>query len=155
GIYKLRHHSSCIMRLRSFFPIRNKARRRISERKSRRNLLSRRLGLEPLETRQMLSVTLGPLSNIQVPGGKTVLVPLTGTSTASGPITYTFQSSDPAVELSLVSPTSKSLQLNVTGTDSSNNTFTGTLVLHLFEDLAPNTTARIEQLVSQGHYDGL
>src|SRR5262249_6542983 len=71
-----RLHPSCNMRLRSFFPNRSKARRRTSERNSRRNLLSRRLGLEPLETRQMLSVTLGPINNIQVPGGKTVLVPL-------------------------------------------------------------------------------
>ncbi len=103
----------------------------------------------------MLSVTLGSLNDIQVPGGKSVLVPLTGVDTVGQPITYSFNSSDPNVQLSLVSPTSKSLVLNVTGTDSGNNAFTGTLVLHLFEDLAPETTARIEQLVTQGYYDGL
>jgi cyclophilin family peptidyl-prolyl cis-trans isomerase len=103
----------------------------------------------------MLSVTLGPINNIQVPGSKTVLVPLTGVDSGGGPINYTFSSSDTNVHLSLVSPTSKSIQLNVIGTDSSNNPFTGTLVLHLFEDLAPQTTARIEQLVSQGYYNGL
>ena len=27
--------------------------------------------------------------------------------------------------------------------------------MHLFEDLAPATTARIEQLVTQGYYNGL
>src|SRR5262249_11417613 len=114
------------MRLSSFFPIRNKSRRRAAERKSRRtNLLSRRLLLEPLETRQMLSVTLGPINNIEVPGGKHVLVPLTGLDSGNGPINYTFGSSDPAVQLSLVSTASKSVQLNVTGTDSSNNPFSG------------------------------
>jgi cyclophilin family peptidyl-prolyl cis-trans isomerase len=143
------------MRLRSFFPIRSKARRGISEGKSRRKIFSRPLVFEPLETRQMLSVTLGPINSISVPGGKTVLVPLTGLDSGGGPINYTFSCLDPAVHLSLVSPTSKSLQLNVAGTDSSNNPFTGTLVLHLFEDLAPNTTARIEQLVNEGYYNGL
>ena len=33
--------------------------------------------------------------------------------------------------------------------------FSGDLILHLFEDLAPTTTARIEDLVNQGYYNGL
>src|SRR5262249_12902575 len=104
------------MRLRSFFSMQNKTRRDVSKGKSRRNILSRPLCFEPLETRQMLSVTLGPINSIQVPGGKTVLVPLTGLDSGGGPINYSFSSSDPAVQLSLVSPTSKSLQLSVAGT---------------------------------------
>ena len=103
----------------------------------------------------MLSVNLGAINDIELPGGKSVLVPLTGTDSLGGPISYTFSASDANVQLSLVSTASKSLVLNVSGTDSSNNSYTGTLVLHLFEDLAPETTTRIEQLVSQGYYNDL
>jgi cyclophilin family peptidyl-prolyl cis-trans isomerase len=103
----------------------------------------------------MLSVNLGVINNIQVPGGKSVLVPLTGLDSNGGPVSYSFSASDSNVQLSLVSPTSKSISLNVTGTDNTNTPFSGTIVLHLFEDLAPQTTARIEQLVTQGYYNGL
>jgi cyclophilin family peptidyl-prolyl cis-trans isomerase len=102
----------------------------------------------------MLSVNLGALNNIQVPGGKSALVPLTGMDSNNGALTYSFQSSDPNVTVSLVSPGSKSLVLNVSGTDKNNQAFSGTLVLHLFEDLAPIATARIEQLATQGFYNG-
>jgi hypothetical protein len=40
-------------------------------------------------------------------------------------------------------------------TDKDGNAFTGTLIIHLFEDLAPQTSARIEQLATQGYYNGL
>ena len=129
-------------------------RRRKSSRTSR-SARSRPLRLEQLETRQMLSVSLGSLADVQVPGGKSVLVPLTSTDSLNGQVDYTFSSSDPSVQLSLVSTASKSLVLNVTGTDSSNTAYSGTIVIHLFEDLAPATTARIEQLVTQGYYNGL
>src|ERR1700674_3070884 len=79
--------------------------------------------IEALESRQMLSVNLGPLNNIQVPGGKSVLVPLTGLDSNNGSLSYSFQSSDSNVTLSLVSPNSKSLQLNVSGTDKNNQAF--------------------------------
>jgi cyclophilin family peptidyl-prolyl cis-trans isomerase len=110
-------------------------------------------GFEPLEQRQMLSVTLGSLHNVELPAGNSVLVPLTGLDSGGDPLTYEFTSSDPSVTLSLISPTSKSLVLNVTGTDSNDQSFSGTLIIHLFEDLAPVTTARIEQLVTSGFYN--
>jgi cyclophilin family peptidyl-prolyl cis-trans isomerase len=44
---------------------------------------------------------------------------------------------------------------NVSGTDGSNAAFTGTVIVQLFEDLAPGTTARIEELVASGFYNGL
>jgi cyclophilin family peptidyl-prolyl cis-trans isomerase len=98
------------------------------------------------------NLTLDQPDDVSLPGTKSVLVPLTGIDSAGQPITYTFSSSDPDVQLALVSPQSKSLVLNVSGTDKDGNPFTGQLVLHLFEDLAPGTTARIEQLVEQGFF---
>jgi cyclophilin family peptidyl-prolyl cis-trans isomerase len=112
-----------------------------------------RLGVESLETRQMLAVTLNPINAIQEPGGKDVLVPLTGVDSDGAPITYTFSSSNPNVSVSLVSAASKSLKLNVSGVDGNETPFTGTLTIHLFEDLVPGITARFEQLVTQGFFN--
>ena len=81
-------------------------------------------------------------------------MPLTGTDSAGNPITYTFNSSDSNVTLQLVSQASKSLKLNVSGTDKNGNPFTGTIILHLFEDLTPTATQRIKDLVSQSFFNG-
>ncbi len=139
----------------SFFSKRGSRWQQGSKSDKRLNRHRKRLWVESLEARQMLSVNLGSLGDIQVPGGKSVLVPLTGVDSNGGPISYSLSASDSNVQVSLVSPSSKSIVLSVTGTDNTNTPFSGTLVLHLFEDLAPQTTARIEQLVTQGYYDGL
>ncbi len=94
-------------------------------------------------------VTVNPIRNVQVPGGKSVLIPLNGTDAAGNPLTYTASSSDSNVTVEIVSPTSKSMKLTVSGTDKNNQAFSGTLILHLFEDLTPTTAARIEDLVNQ------
>jgi cyclophilin family peptidyl-prolyl cis-trans isomerase len=128
------------------------------KRKNRRNGTPQRslkkLTIEWLEGRQMMSVNLGSLPNIQVPGGKSVLVPLTGIDSLNGPITYSFSATDPNVQMSIVSPTSKSVKFDVTGTDGNNQAFSGSIVVQLFEDLTPITATRIEALVSSGFYNG-
>lgn len=101
------------------------------------------------------TVTLADLEDVDVPGKKSVLVPLTGLDGQNQPITYTFESSNDDVELALVSQQSQSIVLNVSGTDKDGNAFTGKIVLKLFEDLAPATTARIKELVASGFYNGL
>ncbi len=121
----------------SFFSKRGNRRRRIPQSSNSRRRKQNRFWVESLEARQMLSVNLGTINSIDVPGGKSVLVPLTGIDSSGGPIHYSFSASDFNVQLSLVSPTSKSIALNVTGTDNTNTPFSGTLVLHLFEDFAP------------------
>jgi cyclophilin family peptidyl-prolyl cis-trans isomerase len=100
----------------------------------------------------MMAVTLGSIHDIQVPGGRSVLVPLTGVDDQGGTISYSF-SAEPGVTLQLVSPNSKSLRLQVSGTDENGVAFTGTLIMRLFEDLAPGTTARIEQLVTANYFN--
>ena len=102
----------------------------------------------------MLSINFDTLNNIQEPGGKDVLVPLTATDSAGLPVSYSFSSSDPNVSLSLVSPDTPSLRLSVSGTDTSGNAYSGTLILKLFDTLTPQSTARIEQLVNEGFYNG-
>jgi cyclophilin family peptidyl-prolyl cis-trans isomerase len=70
------------------------------------------------------------------------------------PLTYTVTSSNSSVVATLSPASNRSLRLNVTGKDISGNDFTGDIVLELFEDLAPQSTARIIQLASQGSYNG-
>lgn len=110
----------------------------------------RRLHLEYLEPRQMLTVTLASLPGIQVPGGQPVLVPLTAVDSLGGPVTYDIQSSDPSAPVTweILEPGTESLKLTVSGTDKDGNPFSGTLIFHLFPDLAPLATQRIEALVA-------
>jgi cyclophilin family peptidyl-prolyl cis-trans isomerase len=130
---------------------RRRTARRERGRVSRRRF-ARELCFESLEGRQMMAVTLGSIHDIQVPGGRSVLVPLTGVDDQGGTISYSF-SAEPGVTLQLVSPNSKSLRLQVSGTDENGVAFTGTLIMRLFEDLAPGTTARIEQLVTANYFN--
>lgn len=132
----------------------NSGRRAAKHNQRRSKWTSRRLQFERLETRQLLAVTLNPLNNVQDPGGKTVLVPLN--STGGGSVSYSFSSTDPSnVTLSLAPSTDKFIDLNVSGTDSNGNAFTGDIVIELFDDLAPTAASRIETLVNQGFYNGL
>jgi cyclophilin family peptidyl-prolyl cis-trans isomerase len=101
------------------------------------------------------TVTLADIEDIDVPGDKSVLVPLTGLDEQNQPVTYTFESSNDDVELELVSQQSQSIVLNVSGMDKDGNAFTGAIVLKLFEDLAPATTAQIKALVASGFYNSL
>jgi len=57
--------------------------------------------------------------------------------------------------VAFASSSNRSLLINVSGVDSNNNPFTGNLVLQLFEDLTPLTTARIIDLVNSNFYNGL
>lgn len=109
---------------------------------------------EPLEIRKLLTATLAPISTTgQLFAGKDTLVPLDGTSTTSAPITYTASSSNPAVTATVITG-GRSLRMTVSGTDSA-GAFSGQLTFRLFEDLAPQTTARIIALAESGFYNGL
>ena len=103
----------------------------------------------------MLSLTLAPLIINDLPNDKTEFVAANiTTNTTSNPVTFTAQSSNPNVTATVLIG-GRSLDLNVTGVDAGNVAFTGDIVMRLFENLAPNTTARIIQLASGHFYDGL
>jgi cyclophilin family peptidyl-prolyl cis-trans isomerase len=95
--------------------------------------------------------TLAPIDNVKVPGRKSVLVPLTGFDPDGQPITYEFESNNLSVLFAKMAGTT-SVRFNVSGVDKDGVAFTGTLVFRLFEDVAPQTTARIKQLVTEGFY---
>jgi hypothetical protein len=96
-------------------------------------------------------------TNIVVPAGRSFQMPLTGDDGTGGPVTFTVVSiSNKSVLSAGISPAAnRSLVLDVSGVDATNAPFSGELVLQLFEDLTPVTTARIIELASSGFYDGL
>jgi cyclophilin family peptidyl-prolyl cis-trans isomerase len=102
----------------------------------------------------MLSVTLAPLVSNDLPNDKTEFVAANVTNTTSNPVSFHVNSSDPNVTATVLTG-GRSLDLNVSGVDSSNNPFTGDIVLRLFENLSPVTTSRIIQLAQSGFYNGL
>jgi cyclophilin family peptidyl-prolyl cis-trans isomerase len=120
---------------------------------------SRGLHFEPLEQRHLLSVTLAPItgpdanSAYNVPSGKDLYVPLTGTDTGQT-ISYTATSSDPNVQVSVFNG-NPTLQMTVTGTDTGGQTFTGTMTFQLFQNLTPTTVSTIKNLVNAGFYNNL
>ena len=118
----------------------------------------RRLQLEPLEQRRVLSVTINPITGpdsggvFDVSAGKDLYVPVVG-SDQGLPITYNASSSDPNVQVSVLTG-NPTLQFSVSGTDVNGAAFSGTMTFQLFENIAPQTVQGIINQVNAGLYDG-
>src|SRR5437870_5682211 len=105
---------------------------------------------EVLEIRTLLSVSLAPLIVNDLPNDKTEFVAASVTNTTpANQVAFNVTSSNPNVTATVLSG-GRSLDLNVSGVDSNNVAFSGDIVMRLFENLAPNTTARIIQLAQSG-----
>ncbi len=113
-------------------------------------VLTRRLGFESLEHRRLLStVGLSAISNVTLPAGTSVLVPLNG-SDSGQTITFGATTSSPNVVTPIMMPqTNKSVQFTVDGSGVS-----GTMTFQLFDNLTPTTASHIETLVNDGFYKG-
>ncbi|MCC7085436.1 MAG: peptidylprolyl isomerase [Pirellulales bacterium] len=151
------------MGFRSWRPIRTNSKKQLQRRneKRRRGYVARQyehLLFEPLEWRQLLTVTLAPIAGsdaggvFKIPSGKVLYVPLTGADTGNT-VSYSATSSDSQVQVHVMdgNPT---LQLQVHGTRSGGATFSGTLNIELFDNLAHDTVQTISNLVNSGVYNG-
>lgn len=94
---------------------------------------------------------------VQVPGGKSIIVPVTASDANGDKLTYTFESSNPNIKV--VQNTKGSFlrlqveyQLTVNG---SSQTKRGEIVLKLLKDYAPTTVDIISNLVTAEYYDNL
>jgi cyclophilin family peptidyl-prolyl cis-trans isomerase len=116
-----------------------------------RSSKSRRPNFERLEDRWLLSaVGFNAISNVTLPAGTTMFIPL-NSSDAGHTVNYAVTASDYSkLTPSLMPSTNKTLQLNVTINGASQ-----AMDFQLFDNLAPKTTAEIEQLVNSGFYNGL
>ena len=106
---------------------------------------------ETLENRCLLSaVGFNPVANVTLNAGTTMFIPLNSTDPGQT-VTYAVSSSDASQLTPTITPSSnKTLQFNVVV-----NGVTETMSFQLLDNLAPNTTAQIEQLVNSGFYNGL
>jgi cyclophilin family peptidyl-prolyl cis-trans isomerase len=115
------------------------------------------LGVFVLFAAEARAVSLSLVTNnISMPSGRTFQMPLTGSDPDGLPLKYSATvSNKKGVTAALAPSSNRSLVLNVSGVNSNNQAFTGNVVLQLFEDLTPHTTARIIDLVNSNFYNGL
>jgi cyclophilin family peptidyl-prolyl cis-trans isomerase len=125
----------------------------------RRTAVAPRL-LDALEPRTLFaSPTLATLPNVTVLSGAPMQIPLDGNDAdAADALTFTVTSNNANVVATISPSINRSLKIVVNHASSgagdtaiSNET----MILKLFEDKAPKTTARIIQLANAGFYNGL
>ena len=109
-----------------------------------------RPGVESLELRCLMAApVIDPINSVaaNVPVGKTLFIPVTGSDADGNPITYSVTSSDPSVSATVRTTGNTYLTMKIANF--------GTMEFQLFGDLTPNTVATISGLVKAGFYDGL
>jgi cyclophilin family peptidyl-prolyl cis-trans isomerase len=124
----------------------------------RPNLRLHHQGLELFEPRVLFAApTFATLPAVTLLGGAPLQVPIDGSDADGDTLTYTVSTNAPQITATLSPTTNRSLKISVAHTSSgaSDPAFTGDLVLNLFEDRAPKTTARIIQLAQSGFYNNL
>ncbi|MBN2025054.1 MAG: peptidylprolyl isomerase [Pirellulales bacterium] len=113
----------------------------------------RRPRFEPLEIRQVLSVapTLAAISDVVLTAGAPLHIALDGFDADGDALTYSVTTTNSAISTSI--PTgNRSMKITVLNEDG---TIAGDMIFQLFEDRAPETTARIIALAQSGFYDDL
>jgi uncharacterized repeat protein (TIGR01451 family) len=134
---------------------------RSSSRESQPSRHARRLRLENLEARHLLTggLTLSGAASqdITLNAGAPLQLPINAVDTNGDTPSYTVTSSNPAIS-TLLPTTNPDLLLNISYTGSgqpSDPSFQGTVIIELFKDRAPNTVDQIVSLTNQHFYDGV
>ena len=119
----------------------------------------RRMAIEPLEQRNLLTVAFDPLHNsYEVPAGKTIFIPLTSTESNGAEVQYRVTGGTANGRLVDGGPF---VTMNVSGKDGANQDFTGNLTFKLFQSNnqsdthTPKTAQQFLDRVDQGYYNGL
>ena len=106
------------------------------------------------EPARAVTITLWT-NNIVMPENRTFQMPITASDADGQPLKFDATVSNKKLTAVFAPSTNRSLVINASGVDSNNNPFTGDMVLQLFDDLTPLTTARIIDLVNSNFYNGL
>ncbi len=106
------------------------------------------------EPARAVTITLWT-NNVVMGEGRTFQMPITASDPDGQPLKFDAKVSNKKLKAVFAPSSNRSLLINVSGVDSNNNPFTSNLVLQLFEDLTPLTTARIIDLVNSNFYNGL
>lgn len=109
-----------------------------------------------LFTASVRAVTISLWTNsIAMPAGRTFQMPITASDADGQPLRFGVAvSKKNTVTGRFAPPSNPSLVINVSGVDSNNDPFTGDMVLQLFEDFTPLTTAHIVGTVNSNFYNG-
>ncbi len=120
----------------------------LQSRRSRRRPAPRVAGwVEMLESRVLLAApVVEPIADVSLPAGKSLFVPVQGSDADGDILSYTVSSTSTDVQLS-VRTGHPYLRISVAGF--------GNMDFQLFDDLAPNTVAKIRGLVDANFYDNL
>jgi cyclophilin family peptidyl-prolyl cis-trans isomerase len=121
----------------------------------------RRVCFEPLESRQLLSITFPQIQAQSVLAGAPLNLVLNATETSGNALSYTVSVSNLNLsnagvqnpQLSATIPQGNP-SLRITVNDAADG-INGDMVFQLFEDLTPKTVDRIMSLVGSNFYDGL
>jgi VCBS repeat-containing protein len=110
-----------------------------------------RAGFEWLESRAMLdgSPSFATIADQTVLGGAPTWLGISGSNSGGGPLIYTVSVSNPSLLQAIVPSGNKSLVLSTSGAETG---VTGQMTFELLDNLVPNTTQHIEQLVNDGEF---
>lgn len=114
---------------------------------------TRRLWVEPLESREVPTVTLIDIPDQGIFFDRPLFIPLTPSNVPTGAVTYTASGTNPDVEVSLL-PSGPTWKIEVTGKDNTGTDFSGTMTVRLFSDFAPLSAGQIISNSLNGFYDG-
>jgi cyclophilin family peptidyl-prolyl cis-trans isomerase len=108
---------------------------------------------ETLEDRQLMTASLAPLANINVPAQLGYQVPLDGSGSNSPTQSFTATSSNPDIQVSIAQGQFWTLTVSHAPANASDLTINNeTMTFQLFQDLTPNTANRITNLTNDGYY---
>ncbi len=106
----------------------------------------RRLRLEPLEGRSLMTASLAPIAAVTSPQYQGYQVPLIGGTTHAQ--TFTVTSSNSQVRATVAQGQFLTIGVTHASSGAGDPAFTGTMTFQLFQDLTPNTVAKISALVN-------
>ena len=112
----------------------------------RRASTSRRLVVESLEGRQLMTAGFDTIANVTSPQYQGYQVPITGTTTHQQ--TYTVTSDNVGVKASIAQGRFLTIGVAHTSSGTGDPTINGTMTFQLFDDFTPITTSMIESLVN-------
>lgn len=111
-----------------------------------RSRAGRRLQVERLDARQLLTATLAPIANVTSPQYLGRVVPVD--SGGATPQTYTVTSDVPGVKASVIQGRFLTLTVAHTSSGAGDIDINGSMTFQLFDQLTPVTTAKIESLIN-------
>jgi cyclophilin family peptidyl-prolyl cis-trans isomerase len=109
--------------------------------------------VEPLEGRQLLAASLAPIGPVSVTATLGTQVVLNGSASNASSQTFTATSNNPNITATVAQGKYVTFNVSHSAHDATDITFAGPITIQLFEDLTPQTVAKIESFITSGFYN--